>query len=84
MPQDDPETVIERIRSSVHHLTSILNDFLSLDKLEEGKIELLYTEFDLDEFIQEIVKDIQEIAKNGQTITYRHSGKSGMFLDKRI
>ena len=75
---------IERIRSSVHHLTSILNDFLSLDKLEEGKIELLYTEFDLDEFIQEIVKDIQEIAKNGQTITYRHSGKSGMFLDKQM
>ena len=31
----------ERIKSSVRNLTGILNDFLSLSKLEEGKIENL-------------------------------------------
>src|SRR5690606_36892706 len=30
----------DRIKSSVNHLTSILNDFLSLGKLEEGKVEV--------------------------------------------
>ncbi len=31
---------VTRIKSSVNHLTAILNDFLSLGKLEEGKIEV--------------------------------------------
>src|SRR5690606_13530697 len=31
---------VTRIKSSVNHLTSILNDFLSLGKLEEGKVEI--------------------------------------------
>jgi two-component system sensor kinase FixL len=29
---------ITRIRTSVHNLTAILNDFLSLDKLESGML----------------------------------------------
>src|SRR5690606_15828995 len=32
---------VHRIKSSVNHLTSILNDFLSLGKLEEGKIDVV-------------------------------------------
>jgi len=74
----------ERIKSSVHHLISILNDFLSLDKLEEGKVKMHYSEFDLPEFSKEIVKEIQDIAKNGQKISYRHKGKSDVYLDKQM
>lgn len=59
---------IKRIQSNVKNLTSILNDFLSISKLEEGKVSINVTEFDLKELIEELVEEMQEIAKNDQSI----------------
>lgn len=75
---------VNRIKSSVHHLTSILNDFLSLDKLEEGKAECHPELFNLKEFLQEISEDIQEVTKEGQVISYTYDGKAEAFLDKNM
>src|SRR3989337_1999566 len=36
-----------KIKRSVHNLTSLLNDYLSLGKLEEGKLKVTYTETDI-------------------------------------
>ncbi|MGB1032687.1 MAG: PAS domain-containing sensor histidine kinase, partial [Flavobacteriales bacterium] len=36
--QQNRDKHITRIKSSIHNLTTILNDFLSLDKLETGKV----------------------------------------------
>ncbi len=60
---------INRIKSSAHHLTNILNDFLSLDKLEEGKVEVDYQEFEVGPFLQEVVADLEGMAKPGQKIS---------------
>jgi len=38
---------IDRIKSNVRNLTAILNDFLSLSKLEEGKVSLISAEVDI-------------------------------------
>jgi PAS domain S-box-containing protein len=59
---------IKRIQSNVKNLTSILNDFLSISKLEEGKVSVDASEFELREFIVELAEEMQEIAKAGQTI----------------
>lgn len=59
---------ILRIKSSVNHLTSILNDFLSLGRLEEGKIEVIKEEFVLAEFFKEIKEELKHILKEGQEI----------------
>ena len=42
---------IDKIKNSVHHLNDILEDFLSLGKLDEGKVENHACEFDLQDFI---------------------------------
>lgn len=59
---------IERIKSNIEHLTNILNDFLSLSKLEEGKIELTPSNVEIASFLKECVEDTQGNLKPGQKI----------------
>ncbi|UEG48861.1 PAS domain S-box protein [Ferruginibacter lapsinanis] len=66
---------IDRITESVNILTDILNDFLSLGKIEEGKIQNTFSEFCLKEFCNSLINEIQPIIKKGQTIVYKHRGE---------
>ncbi len=75
---------IGKIKSSINDLTDILNDFLSVSKLEEGKVQNMPEEFNLNEFITDIIAQVQPIAKEGQKILYDHSGKGSVHLDKRL
>ena len=59
---------VARIKSSVTHLTSILNDFLSLGKLEEGRIEINKEIVPVEEFLTEIREELLETLKEGQDI----------------
>lgn len=61
---------IERIRSNVKLLTNILNDFLSLSKLEEGIVNFEPELTDIEEFIHEFIEEISEQKKEGQKIIY--------------
>lgn len=72
-----------RIKSSVSNLTSILNDFLSLDKLEQGKVDIEKEEFDLDTFIHEVVEDVHLLQKKNQKINVDHKGVSNLTLDHK-
>lgn len=65
---------IDRIKSSVNHLTNILNDFLSLGRLEEGKIEIVPEEIDLDEIFGDIVEELKLNLKEGQDIRVSSEG----------
>tara|TARA_B100000508_G_scaffold125643_1_gene109720 strand:+ start:13648 stop:15159 length:1512 start_codon:yes stop_codon:yes gene_type:complete len=60
------EKHILRIKNSVRNLTSILNDFLSLEKLESGKIETVLSQCDLVIIIKEIIEELEDIKKQGQ------------------
>ena len=65
---------IQRIKSSVVHLTNILNDFLSLGKLEEGKVDVAKESIDLEYFLSEIEEELKTTLKEGQHINI-HLGK---------
>ena len=59
---------VERIRSSVRNLVDILNEFLSLGRLEEGKVSANPEVFDLVGFMNEIVQELQHAHKPGQQV----------------
>ena len=59
---------IDRVKSSVNHLTSILNDFLSLGKLEEGHIEINRERIHLASFFDEIKEELKPILKETQQL----------------
>jgi signal transduction histidine kinase len=67
----DPAKVdkhVQRIKSSVNHLTLILNDFLSLGRLEEGKIEVIKSMFDLEDFLVDVEDELKATLKEGQEL----------------
>jgi PAS domain S-box-containing protein len=82
---DKVDKHIYRIKSSVGHLTNILNDFLSLGKLEEGKVEYKPEDIDLTDFLKEIGEELKASLKAGQHIVTECSlGDTTIFTDGHI
>jgi len=77
-PFDNPNITkhVARIKHAVGNLTGILNDFLSLEKLEAGRVEPAFTDFDLVKLAEEITEEMQMLAKQNQNIIYQHTGIS--------
>jgi len=79
--QDKRDKHINRIKSAVNNLTDILNDFLSIGKIEDGKVVAHYTTVNLKEFITALCNEMMGICKTGQQIIYRHKGGQMVELD---
>jgi len=82
--QDKRDKHILRIRSAVNNLTDILNEFLSLGKIEEGKIQVHLSDFNIKEQVQLIINEIAPILKRGQHIKYNHEGFIQVNLDTSL
>lgn len=75
---------VQRIISSVNMLTDILNDFLSVGKIEEGKIQVRIQELDIKDSIQSTLNEIHPILRGEQIIQYEHSGNVLVNLDAAL
>ena len=75
---------IDRIKGAVKNLNDILEDFLSLGKLNEGKINTANSAFELNAFIEETTEDIKGLLKEGQQIQYEHQGDLSIYSDKKL
>ncbi len=75
---------IERIKSSVKTLTDILNEFLSLGKIEEGKVDVKSEVFDITHFIDNLIYEMSVLLKSGQEINYNHIGNPEVYTDSSL
>ncbi|MEP7321136.1 MAG: PAS domain-containing sensor histidine kinase [Saprospiraceae bacterium] len=75
---------LERIISAVDAMTGILDDFLSVGKIEEGKVKAKINPGDIKELIESIINQINPILKKGQNIEYVHQGKSMVDFDPAL
>ena len=75
------EKHIDRIKASVTNLTDILDEFLSLGRIEDGKIEPKWAEFSLPDLVSSVIRQIDPIRKPGQGIVHDHSGNDQIVLD---
>lgn len=75
---------ILRINKSVNNLTEILNDFLSLSKLEEGKVETNFSLIDIDSYLQDIKNEMSLHKQISQVLEYKHTGIKTIETDKKI
>lgn len=76
---------LHKVKHSITGLNSILNDFLSLEKLDSGVVEAQYESFDILEFCEEIAEEMQLISKEDQIIIYQHSGSEKIVrLDQNL
>ena len=72
--QEAREKHIKRIKKSVQNLTNILNDFLSLEKLESGAQKVTFDQVNIDELLLEVTEAMSQNLKKDQKITL--SGKA--------
>lgn len=68
--QDKREKHFNTIRNKVHYLDNILNDFLSIERLETGKVNYKNTTFSLSKLVNEVVYNANVTLKSGQEIEY--------------
>ncbi len=59
---------ILKIKNNINYLNGILNEFLGLTRIEEGQVELKYEQFNLNDFLTELIEDFELIKKPGQTL----------------
>jgi PAS domain S-box-containing protein len=82
--QEKRDKHIKRIKDSVKHLNDLLEDFLSLGKVEEGKVKVEPAEFAIKEFLDEVVEEMKPLAKTGQEIVCACLAEGVFFSDKRL
>jgi PAS domain S-box-containing protein len=71
---------IQRIKSSVAHLTEILEEFLSVGKLEAGKVEVRPDAFSIDEFLRDLITELDGMRRPDQEIELQSDGHLGDFV----
>ena len=75
---------IEKIKKNIHYLSGILNEFLTLTRIEEGKFELKPQDINLIELITELIEDFSAIKKKDQrlTLVYKPGFDDLVYSDK--
>ncbi len=68
--QDKRDKHVATIRSKVKYLDNILNDFLSVERLDSGKYHYKVETFPISKIVNEVVYDANMLLKNGQKIRY--------------
>ncbi|GAB3011494.1 sensor histidine kinase [Spirosoma pulveris] len=82
--QDRQTKHIERIKIAVRHLNDILEEFLSLEKLQEGQINVRRVEVDLRQVVAETVNYVRDALEPRQTIEMQLSCMDTIRLDPSL
>ena len=80
----DREKHVQYIKSSVRGLNDLLEDFLSLGKLEEGRIHVNVAHFNMKDFLETIIDEMKTVLKKGQSIRLDQSNINDFVSDKRL
>ncbi|HEY6502808.1 MAG TPA: PAS domain-containing sensor histidine kinase [Chitinophagaceae bacterium] len=78
------EKHVRRIKDSVNYLNELLEDFLSLGKLEEGRVSITVTTFNIKDFFADIIDETKAIMKTGQELKISYEGADEFITDKRM
>jgi PAS domain S-box-containing protein len=82
--QDKRDKHIQRIKNSVNHLNDILEDFLSLGKLNEGKVDKVADQVSLKEVILDTMDEMKGILKKDQYFDFRCDSDCNACTDKKL
>jgi PAS domain S-box-containing protein len=75
---------VQRIRASAQKLNDILEEFLSVGRIEEGRLEVRPTRLDLASLLPEALADVQSLVKPGQTIAWQLDCPNPVQLDASL
>lgn len=82
--QEKREKHIARIKNSVNNLNDILEDFLSLGKLNEGKIDKKTEEVDIEQMAQDIAEEMKTQLKKDQRVYLEFVDNCRAITDRKL
>lgn len=68
--QEKRDKHIKTIQNKVKYLNNILDDFLSIERMESGKVNYKFSEFPISKVINEVIYEANMLLKEGQNINY--------------
>ena len=78
---DNVKKHADRIKNAVNGLNSILTEFLSLGRLEEGRVAVNAEEANIADCVAEVHESLKNLFKPGQTFEHRHTGAATTCMD---
>lgn len=83
--QPKREKHILKIKKMIRQLNDVLNDFLSVERMEGNEISVSPSAFSLKEFVPNVVDEMETILKNGQEIVVNYLTKDeDLYQDSNI
>ena len=83
--QDKRDRHLQTIKNKVQYLDGILNDFLSVERMESGKVKYKYSNFKLSKVVNEVVYNANMMLKSGQHINYpKNIDHISVYNDEKI
>jgi len=61
---------IDRIKTSVYHLNHILSDFLSVTRLDEGRLEPNITAVEIPDMVEDLQAELDNLLKKDQSLIF--------------
>jgi PAS domain S-box-containing protein len=80
-PDIDPgkrRLVIERLKRAHGRLTNITDDILAVGRAEAGRTSVTPVEVDLDRFVQEVIRESEQVDQHRHSHLYRREGGSSV------
>ncbi|MBN8677121.1 MAG: PAS domain S-box protein [Chitinophagales bacterium] len=71
----------DRIKNAVNGLNSILTEFLSLGRLEDGRVAVSATQSNMKDCVKEVHDGLKNLFKSGQTFDHIHEGPEEVVMD---
>jgi len=82
--EETKATHIGRIKRSVKVLTEMLNDFLSLGKLEEGQVKPSNERIQMSEFVKELEFELEPLKREKQMLRITYTGQPVLTTDRKL
>lgn len=82
--QSNRDRHIHKIKEAVKHLNAILEEFLSLGKLNEGHITADIREFDVKELMITVIDEMKDLLKQGQEFNFSYKGTTLLHSDNQL
>lgn len=85
LPEEEKQELFQQIETATQRMTTMLDDILTINQSEAGKIELKPIPINLEKFCAYLVKEMQAIAGNKYQITLTNTGEcTRAVMDEKI
>ncbi|HEY9813927.1 MAG TPA: PAS domain-containing sensor histidine kinase, partial [Candidatus Sericytochromatia bacterium] len=85
LSESEKKTLFRQIETATTRMTGLLDDILTINKSESGKLQLNPTPLDLQKFCSEVVKEIKLSGGNNHQIVFTNTGGcTNAVMDEKI